>query len=206
MPCYQFGDFVPVVAADAYVHPTATLIGDVRVAARCYVGPGAVLRGDMGPIRMEEEGNLQDNCVVHSFPDQPVILRRRAHVGHAAVLHGCEIGANTLIGMNAVVMDGAYVGEDSFVGAQSFVKAGDRIADGVLALGSPARTVRPLTSQERDWKRIGTDVYVDLAEKCLAGLIECAPLRLPPDMPGLHSQGLAPPLHLLDRQDRPAGP
>jgi phenylacetic acid degradation protein len=201
MPCYRFGDFVPVVADSAFVHPMATLIGDVRVAAGCYVGPGAVMRGDMGPIRMDEEGNLQDNCVVHSFPDQPVILRRRAHVGHAAVLHGCEIGPNALIGMNAVIMDGAYVGEDSFVGAQSFVKAGDRIADGVLALGAPARTIRPLTDKERDWKRIGTDVYVDLAEKCLAGLSECAPLRLPREREGLHPQGLAPPLHRLDRRD-----
>ena len=177
MPFYRFDGHTPVVDETAFVHPLACVIGDVAIGPRCYIGPGASLRGDFGPIVLELESNLQDNCVIHTFPGQPVVLRERSHIGHAAILHGCKIGRNALIGMNAVIMDGADIGEDSFVGAQSFVKSGDMIPPRSLAIGSPARVIRALTGSELNWKRAGTDEYVELASRCLVGLAACEPLR-----------------------------
>ena len=102
MPSYNIEDLIPVVDPTAFVHPTAVLIGDVIIGAHCYVGPNAVLRGDFGRIIMHEGSNVQDTCVLHSFPGQDCIVEQDGHVGHGAVLHGCTVGRNALIGMNAV--------------------------------------------------------------------------------------------------------
>jgi phenylacetic acid degradation protein len=114
---YSIDDITPVVSESAYVHPSAVLIGDVIVGAGCYVGPHASLRGDMGRIIMQEGSNLQDGCCIHSFPGKDAIVEMNGHVGHGAVLHGCCIGRNAMVGMNSVVMDGAVVGESSIVAA-----------------------------------------------------------------------------------------
>jgi phenylacetic acid degradation protein len=176
VPCYAFEGFVPVVDATSFVHPTACLIGDVQVGAHCYIGPGASLRGDFGRIVLSEGVNVQDNCVLHSFPGQDVMLEQDAHVGHAAVLHGCHVRRGALIGISAVLMDGVEVGEYSFVGASSFVREAMVIPARSLALGSPARVVRVLTDAEISWKAEGTAIYQRLAARCLASWAECAPL------------------------------
>lgn len=160
---FSFDGVVPVAHPSAWLHPSATLIGDVVVGPACYVGPGAVLRGDFGRIVMEAGSNIQDNCVAHSFPDAEVRLEEDGHVGHGAVLHGCVVGRNAMVGMNAVVMDHAVIGANAIVGAMSFVKAGMEIPAGHLAMGSPARIVRPLKEQEIAWKREGTLIYQRLA-------------------------------------------
>jgi phenylacetic acid degradation protein len=176
MPCYSYEGFIPVVDPTAFVHPTAVLIGDVIVGAGCYVGPGASLRGDFGRIVLKPGSNVQDNCTMHSFPGQDAVVEENGHVGHGAVLHGCIIGRDALIGMNAVVMDGAVVGEGAFVGAMSFVRAGFQVPPRTLALGVPAKVVRPLEDKELAWKANGTGEYQALAERSLATMKECEPL------------------------------
>ncbi|MEZ2129608.1 MULTISPECIES: transferase hexapeptide repeat family protein [unclassified Sinorhizobium] len=160
---YAYDGIIPVIDPAAFVHPAAVLIGDVIVGPGCYVGPGAVLRGDFGRILLETGSNVQETCVVHSFPNLDVIVGESGHIGHGAVLHGCKIGRNAMVGMNAVVMDEAVVGENSIVGAMSFVKAGFAIPSNSLVVGSPAKVMRELSDEEIEWKRQGTGVYQRLA-------------------------------------------
>ncbi|WP_165191471.1 phenylacetic acid degradation protein PaaY [Caulobacter soli] len=182
MPFYGFEDLRPVVDPTAFVHPTAVLIGDVIIAPGCYVGPNAVLRGDFGRLILEEGANLQDNCVMHSFPGHEAVIEAAGHVGHGAILHGCRVGRNALIGMNAVIMDKAEIGADCIIGAMSFIKAGTVTAPATLWAGSPARPVRAVSEQERAWKSQGTQEYQTLARRCLEGLSPCEPLaRAEPD-------------------------
>jgi phenylacetic acid degradation protein len=176
MPCYSYEGVVPVVDPTAFVHPTAVLIGDVVVGAGCYVGAGAVLRGDFGRIILKDGSNLQDNCVAHSFPGQDAVIEENGHVGHGAVLHGCIVGREALIGMNSVVMDGAEIGEGSFVGAMSFVRAGMIVPPKTLVAGVPAKIVRELQDKEMSWKANGTHQYQELAKRSLATMKECDPL------------------------------
>jgi phenylacetic acid degradation protein len=176
---YSFEGVTPVIDPSAYVHPDAVLIGDVIVGPGCYVAAGAVLRGDFGRIVMERESNLQDNCVVHSGPGFDCVIRERAHVGHGAVVHYCHIGRDALVGMNAVVMDKAVVGESTIVAAMSFVKAGMQVPPRVLVAGVPGKVVRELTDADIAGKRVGTQMYVDLARRCLAGQVRTAPLAAP---------------------------
>ena len=104
---YSIDGVIPVVHPEAYVHPTAVLIGDVIIGPGCYVGPCACLRGDFGRLVLERGSNLQDGCVMHGFPNTDTVIEQDGHVGHGAILHGCRIGRDALVGMNAVVMDGA---------------------------------------------------------------------------------------------------
>jgi phenylacetic acid degradation protein len=176
MTCYAFEGIVPVVHPTAFVHPAAVLIGDVHVGARCYVGPGASLRGDFGRIVVGAGSNVQDNCIMHSFPETDALLEEDSHIGHGAVLHGCTVRRGALVGMLSVIMDGAEIGEESFVGASSFVREGCKVPPRTLALGSPARIVRELKPKEIAWKAHGTRLYQDLAQRCRASLEACEPL------------------------------
>ena len=124
---YSIDGITPVVDPHAYVHPTAVLIGDVIVGARAYIGPGACLRGDFGRIVVEEGANIQDTCVLHGFPDRDMLVEADGHIGHGAVLHGCVVRRNALVGINAVVNDNAEVGESAIVAAMAFVKANHKI-------------------------------------------------------------------------------
>ena len=174
--CYAIEDLIPVVDPTAYVHPTAVLIGDVIVGPRCYVGPAASLRGDFGRIVLEEGSNVQDCCVMHGFPGTDTIVERDGHVGHGAILHGCIVKRNAMVGMNAVVMDEAVVGESAIVAACAFVKAGMVIPPRSLAVGTPAKVVRQLSDDEVAWKGSGTRSYQDLTRRSLATLREVKPL------------------------------
>lgn len=177
MPVYEYEGIRPVVDREACVHPAAVLIGDVIVGAECYVGPGAVLRGDMGRLYLNRGANLQDNCIVHSFPGEDVIIDEEAHIGHGAVLHGCTIRRDGMVGMNAVVMDNAVVGECAIVAALAFVKAGMEVPPRTLVAGVPARVVRELTDEEIESKRRGTRYYQLLARRCEKSLREVEPLK-----------------------------
>ena len=179
MPCYEFEGLIPVIHPGAFVHDTAVLIGDVLIGPGCYVGPSASLRGDFGRLVLEKGSNIQDNCVMHSFPGTEAVIEEDGHVGHGAILHGCRVGKNALIGMNAVVMDNAVIGQDSFVGAMSFVKAGLIVPPRMLALGSPAKILRELTEKELAWKIAGTREYQDLAIRSKATMRQTTPLPAP---------------------------
>ena len=179
MSIWSWDDIVPVIDPAAFVHPDASVIGDVIVAAGVYVGPQCVLRGDFGRIEIGQGANVQETCVVHTFPNLGVIVEPSGHIGHGAVLHGCRIGRNAMVGMNAVVMDEAEVGESSIVAAMAFVKAGARIPPRSLAVGSPARVIRELSDREIDWKTRGTAVYQRLAREARDRLAPAEPLAAP---------------------------
>ncbi len=173
---YAYDDVIPVVDPAAFVHPAAVIIGDVIVGAGCYVGPAACLRGDFGRIIMEPGSNLQETCVVHAFPNLETVIETEGHIGHGAVLHGCRVGRNAMVGMNAVVMDEATIGENAIVAAMAFVKAKGEIPPNSLAVGSPAKVIRQLTEQEIEWKRQGTGIYRRLAAEAGQKLRAVEPL------------------------------
>ncbi|WP_295008232.1 phenylacetic acid degradation protein PaaY [uncultured Dechloromonas sp.] len=173
---YAIDGIVPVVDPTAYVHPSAVLIGDVIVGPGCYVGPCASLRGDFGRLILEAGANVQDTCVMHGFPGTDTVVEENGHIGHGAVLHGCRVGRNALVGMNAVIMDNAVIGEASIVAASAFVKAGQEIPARTLVAGMPAKVIRPLSDEEIAWKTEGTRTYQDLTRRCLASMVETAPL------------------------------
>jgi len=173
---YKFNGLVPVVPEDSFVHPQAVLIGDVVLGHGCYIGPCASLRGDFGRIEIGDGANVQDSCVIHSFPGRAAIVEQDGHIGHGAILHGCRIGRDTLVGMNAVVMDGSEIGEACIVGAQAFVKAGTIAPARSLLAGSPAKILRQVSDQELGWKQQGTAGYQALARACLDGLEAVEPL------------------------------
>ena len=164
---YEINDVTPVVHPTAYVHPSAVLIGDVIVGPRCYVGPLASLRGDFGRLVLEEGANLQDTCVMHGFPGCDTVVEQDGHIGHGAVLHGCRIGRNALVGMNSVVMDNAVIGAECIVAAMSFVRAGMEVPPRSLVVGTPAKVARALRDDEIKWKTEGTGQYQELAVRSM---------------------------------------
>jgi phenylacetic acid degradation protein len=174
MTCYAIDGIGPVVDPTAYVHPSAVLIGDVIIGPGCYVGPCASLRGDFGRIELQRGSNVQDTCVLHSFPNQDVIVEENGHIGHGAVLHGCVVRRDALVGMNAVVMDGAEVGVESTVAACAFVPAGSVLPARSLIVGAPAKVLRTLGDEDVTRKREGTATYHRLAKRCLSSLREVA--------------------------------
>lgn len=162
-----FNGKTPKVDPASYVHPSAVLIGDVEICENVFIGPGAVLRGDLGPIIVGKGSNIQDNCVVHSFPDEKVLFGQNAHVGHSSVIHGSILEDHCLIGIQAVLLDGAIIGEGAFVGACSLVLQNQKIDPWHLCFGSPAKVIRRLTQEEVLWKNNGTAVYQRLTEAYL---------------------------------------
>ena len=202
MAVYSLDGLIPVVDVTAFVHPQATLIGDVIVGPGCYVGPGASLRGDFGRIVLDAGCNVQDCCVLHSFPAHETRLEVEAHVGHGAVLHGCTVRRGALIGIGAIIMDDAVVEEEAFVGAASFVRAGFVVPRRTLVTGAPARVVRELKPEELAWKLTSTREYQQLTVRCLASLKACEPLTAPePDRPTFGGAA-AVPLHRIERDGR----
>src|SRR4030095_12241239 len=137
---------------------------------------GASLRGDFGRIVLEQGSNLQDCCVMHGFPGTDTKVEEDGHIGHGAILHGCIVGRNAMVGMNAVIMDEAVVGESSIVAACAFVKAGMVIPPRSMAVGAPAKVLRPLTDKEIAWKVSGTRSYQQLPLRSLRTMKEVAPL------------------------------
>jgi phenylacetic acid degradation protein len=178
VPIYAYAGIRPVIDESAFIHPEAVVIGDVIIGKGVLIAPCTSLRGDMGRLIVGDGANIQDGCVMHGFPGKDCAIEEDGHIRHGAILHGCRIGRNALVGMNAVVMDGATVGQDSFVAAMAFVKAGFEVPPRTLVAGMPARIVRELTDQEIAWKRSGTREYQELARRCHTELVPCEPLRV----------------------------
>ena len=149
MAIYRLGEHAPRIHPSAYVHDTAVLIGQVTVGARATIWPGAVLRADNAAIVIGDESNVQDNCVLHADPGLPLHVGTGATIGHQAMLHGCTIGDGSLIGIQAVVLNECRVGLRCLVGACALLTEGKEVADGKMALGSPARIIRDLNDLER---------------------------------------------------------
>lgn len=177
---FAFEGFVPIVHESAFVHPNATVTGNVIIGRDVYVGPGAAIRGDWGGVVIEDGCNVQEGCVIHMFPGITVVLEESAHIGHGAVVHGARIGRNALIGMNAVVMDNAVVGSGCIVGALCFVPADMQIPDRKVVVGNPARIIKDVSDEMLAWKTEGTRLYQRLPSQLHATLVPCEPLREPP--------------------------
>jgi phenylacetic acid degradation protein len=177
MSIFAFEDFIPVIHESAFIHPNATVTGNVVIGRDVYVGPGAAIRGDWGGIVIEDGCNVQESCTIHMFPGVTVVLEAAAHIGHGAVVHGARIGANALIGMNAVVMDNAHVGAGSIVGALCFVPAEMQIPPRKVVVGNPAKIVKDVSDEMLAWKTSGTALYQSLPKRLHATLREVAPLR-----------------------------
>ncbi|HEY5719649.1 MAG TPA: transferase hexapeptide repeat family protein [Gammaproteobacteria bacterium] len=193
---YAIDGVVPVIDPSAFVHPDAVLIGDVIVGAGCYVGPGASLRGDMGRIELGAGSNVQDNCILHSYPSGSCVVEQDGHVGHGAILHGCRVERNALVGMHAVVMDRAVVGAESIVAALALVRAGFAVPPRTLVGGVPAKVMRELDDKDVAWKSQGTHEYQELARRSLATLRPATPLSAPEaERKAVHS-GSYDPLHV----------
>lgn len=144
----------------AFLAPSATVLGDVTVEKDCSIFFGAVIRTESAPITVGAGSNIQDNCVLHADPGFPVTVGRGCTVGHAAILHGCTVGENTLVGMGAIVLNGAVVGKDCLIGAGALVPQGAVIPDGSLVIGSPAKVRRALTAEEIEMNRKSAVYYV----------------------------------------------
>jgi phenylacetic acid degradation protein len=173
---YSIDGLTPVVHPDAYVHPSAVLIGDVHVGAGVYIGPSASLRGDFGRLVIEAGANIQDCCVVHGFPESDTVIEQDGHIGHGAVIHSARVCRNAMVGMNAVVNDNAVIGESAFVAAMAFVKAGMQVPPRTLVAGIPAKVMRELSADEMAWKVDATRTYQNLARRSLASLREAVAL------------------------------
>jgi phenylacetic acid degradation protein len=177
---YSFKGIIPIVHESAFVHPLATVTGDVIIGKNVYIGPGAAIRGDFGTIIIEDGCNVQENCTIHMFPGITVLLKENAHIGHGAIIHGAEIGKNCLVGMNAVLMDDVILGDECIVGALSFIKAKEQIPPRSLVAGNPAKIIREVSDEMIKWKTEGTQIYQQLAADCQTLLEACEPLRSMP--------------------------
>jgi phenylacetic acid degradation protein len=169
---YEFEGKRPSVDSKAFIHPEAVLIGDVVVEADCYVGAGAVLRGDIGSIKVGRGSNVQENCVLHAFPDKSTILHPNSQIGHGAILHGCEICSNVLVGMRAVIADGVKINSYSLIGAGSFVPFDQEIPPHSLVVGSPARVIQKVGPEHLERIKDGIAFYQDLTRRHLESFRE----------------------------------
>jgi carbonic anhydrase/acetyltransferase-like protein (isoleucine patch superfamily) len=176
MPCYAYEGIVPVVDPTSYVHPLASLIGDVIVGPGCFIAPGASLRGDFGRIVVEGDSSIQDSVTVHANQLRDTVIRRGATIAHGCVIHGCEIGENALVGMNAVVLDNAVIGPENLVAALSLVKSDTVTPPRSLVVGNPAKVVKTFEPHQVTWRNDGDGEYQKLARAALTDLIEAAPL------------------------------
>jgi phenylacetic acid degradation protein len=181
---YSYKGFIPVIHKSAFIHPQATVTGNVIIGESVYIGPGAAIRGDFGAILIKDGCNVQENCTIHMFPGTTVILEENSHIGHGAIIHGATIGRNVMVGMNSVIMDDVVIGENSIIGALCFIKANEVIPPRSLVVGNPGKVVKEITEDMIAWKSKGTQLYQALALECHESLIACEPLReLPLDRP-----------------------
>ena len=174
---YQFGEYIPVVHESSFVHPQASVTGNVIIGKDVYIGPGAAIRGDWGQIIIEDGCNVQENCTIHMFPGTTVLLKQGAHIGHGAVIHGATIGKNCLVGMNAVIMDNVVLGDECIVGALSFIKADEQFEARSLIVGNPAKKIKEVSDEMIAWKTEGTKLYQHLPKAMFDTCKEVVPLR-----------------------------
>ncbi len=171
MAIYQFEDRIPTVGSGTYVHPTASVIGDVSIGEGCWIGPGACIRGDYGRITIGNCTSIEENAVVHARPGEQTTIGDWVTIGHAAVIHNATIQDYAVIGMRAVVSDWAVVGVWSVVAEGAVVRQSQEVPAGKIAVGVPARLLEKDVSDEyrEQWTRF-KEIYVDLARRYPPGL------------------------------------
>jgi carbonic anhydrase/acetyltransferase-like protein (isoleucine patch superfamily) len=172
VPLFSFEGVAPTVSPTAWIAPTATLVGDVRVEADASIWYGAVLRADLGPIIVRAGANVQDGSVLHGGDDPVTEVGPGATIGHLCVVHGAVIGAEALIGNGATVLDGAVVGRRALVAAGATVPPGLTVPDGMLAVGIPAKIAGEVRGGAREWVDTNPEFYRILARRHAAGIID----------------------------------
>lgn len=164
MPLYQFGKLIPQVAADAWVAPSADIIGQARLDQGASVWFGTVIRADNDLVHIGKGSSVQDNCTIHVDVGGPVIIGPNVSIGHQAMLHACHIGEGSLIGMQAILLSGCRIGRNCLVAAGALVTERKVFPDGVLIMGAPAKVIRELTPDEIEGIHAGTRWYVEKAQ------------------------------------------
>jgi carbonic anhydrase/acetyltransferase-like protein (isoleucine patch superfamily) len=172
MPIYELNDQAPEFpgAGHFFVADTAVVIGRVRLKNDASVWFGSVLRGDNEWIEIGERSDVQDNCTLHTDPGFPITVGANSLIGHNVVLHGCNVGDNSLIGMGAIVLNGARIGNNSLVGAGALVTEGKEFPDNSLIVGAPARAIRTLDAKAIEMIAAGADIYVRRWQQYAKGL------------------------------------
>ncbi|HEX3033103.1 MAG TPA: gamma carbonic anhydrase family protein [Bacillota bacterium] len=166
----EFKGFKPKVAKDCFIAPGAQLVGRVEIASRASVWFNAVIRGDEEKVFVGEGTNVQDGCILHQDVGYPLLIGKGVTLGHNAILHGCIIGDNVLVGMGATILNGAKIGDGSIVGAGALVTQGKEIPPNSLVVGAPAKVIRQLTEEESASIRESEKIYCELAETYLEAL------------------------------------
>lgn len=170
MPLFEIDGAAPQLGQGAWAAPSADLIGDVRLGSRASVWFGAVVRADNTPIEIGDDSNFQDGAIGHSDPGAPLTIGKRVTVGHQAILHGCSVADDCLVGMGAKILNGAVLGPECLVGAGALVTEGKRFDDGGLIVGVPARLLRPLSDEEKAALRMSAKHYAEKAARYATGL------------------------------------
>jgi carbonic anhydrase/acetyltransferase-like protein (isoleucine patch superfamily) len=170
MPVYSLDSIEPSIATGGWISPDAHIVGDVRLGEQVGVWFGAVLRGDNEPITVGDRSNIQEHCVLHTDPGYPVAIGQGCTVGHRVIVHGAQIGDNSLIGMGSTLLNGAKVGAYCLVGANSLITEGKMFPDYSLIVGSPARVVRTLDEETAETLRRSAEIYVAKIKKYKNGL------------------------------------
>lgn len=165
----KFRGLSPVIAADAFVHDAATLIGDVKIGSLSSIWPGVVLRGDMGEIRIGSETSIQDGTIAHTTEGwSTTLIGDRVTVGHRVILHGCIVEDECLIGMGSILLDNCVIGKGSLVAAGSLLTVGTHIPPNSLVMGAPAKVIRQVSEKERAMIDGGYKIYVDFAREYIS--------------------------------------
>ena len=172
MSVYRLGDHTPEIDETAYVAPNAQVMGHVKLGPQSSVWFGAVLRGDNDLISIGARSNVQDNAVLHTDPGIPLVVGEDVIIGHQVMLHGCEIGDNTLIGIGATVLNGAKIGKNCLIGAHALITEGKVIPDGSMVVGAPGRVIRQLSEPQIAMLKMNADIYVANAKRFAADLEE----------------------------------
>lgn len=161
----EFSGKYPTIDNTAYISESVDIIGDVLIEKDVNIWFGARLRADMNRIVVGENSNIQENSVIHIDKDHETIIGKNVTIGHGAIIHGCNISDNVLVGMGAIILNGAKIGNNTIIGAGALVTQGKSFEDGVLVLGNPAKVIRKLTEEEIHSIQKSADNYVDLSKK-----------------------------------------
>jgi len=177
MSVYEFEGKVPKIGKNTYISKSASVIGDVTIGDGCFIGPGARIKGDYGKVIIGNETSVQENCVIHARPNEECRIGNRVNVGHASTLHGCTIKNNAIIGMGAIISDWALIGEWTVIGEGAVVKQNQKIPDGKICVGVPAKIIGEVKEDYKKEYEYFKDTYVDLAIRYSKNLKEIKPIK-----------------------------
>jgi carbonic anhydrase/acetyltransferase-like protein (isoleucine patch superfamily) len=162
---FSFKGETPDIHASCFIASSANVIGNVKIGEGTSIWYNAVLRGDLAPIIIGKDSNVQECSVIHVDEEQDVVIGNGVTIGHGAIIHGCHIGDNCLIGMGSIILNGAEIGENSIIGAGALVTSGKKIPPNSLVLGSPGKVIREITKEELDATIKNGKIYVKLGQE-----------------------------------------